>query len=270
MKKKNIITILAVIILVILIVFIVLFQDKKLDVTSKEVTELYKTLGEVDINKCGGLITYSDKAITANDLDINNRLCRAYYSLNDNQINTQVEKSSKTNSNGIKICKIGESTTLATTNENETECEYQIIEKSKLKESYKNIYGSDIEEEDKFYISDKEICIKEGEVYYCGNAENYNVSIAPDSTIYRIIDKAIEKTSGELIIYDYFLKISNNICYSTNTNNEVKECSNEIKKKDLTNDDEAIKIVKKYGSIYKHTFKKDSNKSHYWYKSELK
>ena len=269
MKKKNIITILAVIILVILIVFIVLFQDKKLDITSKEVTELYKALGEVDINKCGGLITYIDKTITANDIDINNRLCRTYNSLNDDQINTQVEKSSKINSNGIKICKIGESTTLATTNENETECEYQTIESSKLKESYQMIYGSEISEEDKFYISDKEICIKEGEVYYCGNAENYNVSISPEFTIYRIIDKAIEKTTGELIIYDYFLKISNNICYSTNTNSEVKECSSEIKNKDLTND-EAIKIVKKYGSIYKHTFKSDSNKNHYWYKSELK
>lgn len=270
MKKKNIFTILAVVILIVLVVFIVFFQDKKLDITSKQVTDLYKSLGEVDINKCGGLITYSDKAMTESDLDVENRLCQAYYNLDDNQKNTQTIKSDGKNENNVKTCKVGDNTTLATTNDDESECTYQVIEYSSLKEKYQNIYGNDMPEQDKFYVSGKNVCIKEGEKYFCGEAENYKMSIAPETTIYRIIDKAIQKLDGEIIIYDYFLKISNNVCYSGNNNTENKECSDVIKDKNLDNDDEAIKIVKKYGSVYKHTFKENSNKNHYWYKSELK
>lgn len=270
MKKKNIFTILAVLILIILVVFIIFFQEKKLDITSENVTDLYKVLGEVDINKCGGLITYSDKTITESDLDVENRLCRAYYNLNSKQIEEQTMKSDGVNDNKVKICKVGDTTTLATTNEDETECSYQVIKEDDLNNEYKNIYGKDIVSQEKFYISDKKICIKEGEKYYCGDAESYKMSIAPEATIYRIIDKAVQKLSGEIIIYDYFLKVSNNACYSTNVGNENKECSDAIKNKDLNDDKEAIKIVKKYGSIYKHTYKEDSNENYYWFKSELK
>lgn len=270
MKKKNIFLILAAVLLVILIIFLIFLQDKKLDVTSKTVTDLHESLGTVDINKCGGLITYSDKPITENDLSNENRLCMAYYNLADSQKTTENIPSDGKNDNKINICKVGESTTLTTNNEEETECVYQLINKSDLEASYLKLYGNKLVSEENFYISDKEACFKEGEKYYCGNAENYKISLIPETTIYRIIDKAIKKLNGEIVIYDYFLKISNNVCYSKNNNEENSNCTKELTDKDLSNDDEVIALVKKYGAIYKHTFKEDKNKNHYWIKSELK
>lgn len=269
MKKKNIFTLIAAVIIIILIFFLVFLSEKKLDIASEEVKKLHESLGDVDINKCGGLITYGDNSITLTDIDVENRLCRAYYDLKENQKKNQKTQSNEKNSDGTRICKVGESTTLATTDENETECAYNVIEISDLKESYGNIYGNTMNEEDKFYISDKEICIKEGEKYYCGNAETYKISITPEATIYRIINKAIKRLNGDIVVYDYFLKISNNACYSKNTNTENKECSDEIKEKELSKDEEVIEIVKKYGTIYKHTFKQNKNKNHYWEKTEL-
>lgn len=270
MKKKNIILAIAIIVLALLLIFVVFLGEKKLDIASNKVTNLHNSLGEVDINKCGGLITYSDKTITENDLEVENRLCKAYHNIKSEDITSEIIKSTEKNKNNIKICKVGESTTLTTTNELETECDYQIIEEKALKQAYKEIYGNEIPNQDSFYISDKEVCYKEGEKYYCGNAENYKISIAPETSIYRIINKAIEKINGEIVIYDYFLKISNNMCYSKNNNEENKECSEELKNIDLTKDEETISLVKKYGAVYKHTFKKDKNKNHYWYKTELK
>lgn len=268
MKKKNIIITLAAVLLIVLIVCMFLLKDKKLDPTDKLVTDLYSLLGEVDINKCGGLITYGDQTITENDLSIENRLCMAY--LNVNNKNTQKVKSTEQNSNKINICKVGEKTIFATSDESETECEYEILNKSDLKEVYFKIYGSELVEEEKFYISDKKACFKEGEEYYCGNAETYNVSITPETTIYRIIDKVTEKLNGEIIIQDFFLKISNNKCYSKNNSEENEKCTNELKDIDLNSDKETIALVKKYGATYKHTFKKASDQHHYWFKTEVK
>lgn len=270
MKKKNLILIIAAVaLLIILIFFIIILGDKKLDINSQKVTNLHASLGEVDINKCGGLITYSDKNITANDLDIDNKLCKAFYELKDNQKSSKTTQNSEKNSNGISICKIGENIAIATTDDDEKECSYQIIESSDLEEAYISIYGDKLDSEESFYISNKEACYKEGERYYCGNAENFKLSIAPEATIFRLINKAIEHTNGEIIIYDYFLKISNNTCYSTNTNNENKECSKELVNIKLEDDKDVISLVKKYGSIYKHTFKEDKNKNHYWFKTEI-
>lgn len=268
MKKKYLI--ISAVVLIVLLIFVVFLRENKLNITSNKVKDLHASLGEVDINKCGGLITYSDKTMIESNLDIDNRLCRAYYAIDSKNIITDVVRETNKNDNNIKTCKVGENTIFTTTDEKETECSFKIIENSSLKEAYINIYGIEMVEKDSFYISDKEICHKEGEKYYCGNAENYKVSIIPEATIFRIINKAIQKTSGEINIYDYFLKISNNTCYSKNSDEESKECSEELKKVDINNDEEAIALVKKYGAIYKHTFKEGKNKNYYWLKTELK
>lgn len=270
MKKKNFILIISAAVLIILLIFVVFLGEKKLNINSKKIKELHASLGEIDINKCGGLITYSDKITIESDLDIENRLCRAYYSLEEKNITTKVSKDISKNESDIKICKIGENATLSTTDEKETECSYKIIESNSLKEAYLKIYGTQMSDVNNFYISDKEICQKEGEKYYCGNAENYKLSIIPETSIYRIINKAVQKINGDIIVYDYFLKISNNLCYPKNNNEENKECSQELAKVNLSNDNEIIALVKKYGAIYKHTFKEDKNKNHYWFKTELK
>jgi len=82
MKKvnKKIIYIIVIIILLILIgIMAFVFSDKRLDLESKQVNDLYKYLGEVDIYHCGGLITYQDKNISIDDITKENALCMAYY-----------------------------------------------------------------------------------------------------------------------------------------------------------------------------------------------
>lgn len=269
MKNKNLVLIISVIILIILLIFVVFLGEKKLDINSDKIKNLHASLGEVDTNKCGGLITYSDKTMTESDLDIENRLCKSYYAMNIKDIITEVTKETIQNENDNKICKVGEKTTLATTDEKESECSYKIIENNILNEVYTDIYGTKMTEKDSFYISDKEACYKEGERYYCGKAENYKVSIIPNTTIFRMIDKAIESSNGEIIIYDYFLKISNNICYYKNNSEKNNECSEELKKIDINNTKETMSLIKKYGTIYKHTFKEGKNDSYYWFKTEL-
>jgi len=269
MNKKNIFIILAAVLIVVIIVLGIIFQDNELDITSKKVTDLHNSLGEANINKCGGLITYSDKAITEKDLESDNRLCMAYYRLEKDQKAENTIKSSGKNESKIEICQVGESTTLATNNDDETECTYETINEVDLKDAYQKLYGNNLPEVESFYISDKKACFKEGEKYYCGDSETYNLSLAPETTIYRIIKSAVEKSNGDIIIYDYFLKVSNTTCYSKNNNEENNECSNNLKDTDLTKDKEVISLVKKYGSVYKHTFKKDKNENYYWFKSEL-
>ena len=82
MKNKNLVLIISVIILIILLIFVVFLGEKKLDINSDKIKNLHASLGDVDTNKCGGLITYSDKTMTESDLDIENRLCKAYYAMN--------------------------------------------------------------------------------------------------------------------------------------------------------------------------------------------
>ena len=66
MKNKNLVLIISVIILIILLIFVVFLGEKKLDINSDKIKNLHASLGEVDTNKCGGLITYSDKTMTVN------------------------------------------------------------------------------------------------------------------------------------------------------------------------------------------------------------
>ena len=267
-KNKNynkIYFIAAIVLMALIIILALILSDKRLDLKSEQVSTLYNYLGEVDVYRCGGLITYKDKAITKDEISNENALCMAYYNLKNDKITTETAKSTRKNKNNIKTCKVGESITLAAKDE-ENECQYSIINKKDLNDSYKKIYGENIKDYSKFFISSTEACYIEGDTYYCGTAESYIYSLTPAATIYRLLNKAVKKINGDIVIYDYFLKESDNKCYPKNNNEENKECSKEIKS--IENIDE--KFVSKYGNIYKHTFKKDDSGNYYWFKSELK
>jgi len=268
MKKRNKLEwpiVIIIIVAILLVAAIFFIGDKKLDLESDEIKNLYSYLGEVDIYRCGGLITYNDNETTKEDISSENSLCNAYYNTNENKLKTNSIESTDTNSNKIKICKVGDKTTIAA-NEDSKECTYNTISKEDLNETYKKIYGEDIKTyEEKFQISDSKTCYLEGETYYCGEAETYTYSLGNDATIYRLMDKALKTHNGKITITDYFLKISSNKCYaSNNSTNELTTCSEEItsgKKIDA-------ELIKKYGSLYKHTFVKDANENYYWNKSE--
>lgn len=265
MKNKKVILVVAAV-CVVLVLLGLTIKDKNLDLNSKEVGDLYKYLGEVDINHCGGLITYSDKEITQKSLSEEERLCMAYYQVEDNNKKQESMKSTGKNNKDIKICKVGEKTTIVADEEDDKKCTYEMIKEKDLKESYQKIYGKEIDSNKPFYITSKEICRKEGETYYCGTAETFQYSILPETTIYRLMNKAIKKLNGDINLYDYFLKVSDKTCYAKNNNEETKECSDALKKQKEIDQ----KFISKYGSIYKHTFKKDANGNYYWYKSEIK
>lgn len=250
-------------ILVVLLVIVVFFLvgDKKFDFESKEVTKLYSYLGEVDIYRCGGLVTYGEKAINKDNLSDDNTFCNSYYNLNDEDLNILEVKSTGTGKN--KVCKVGDNIFIP--DENSNNCAYKEITKKDLNNAYQKIYGEEISKYiDKFSISDSEVCYLKGETYSCGNTGTYTYSIGTNATVYRIIDKAIKTYNGKIIISDYYLKVSDDICYKNGSSEELEECSKEIKSGVKID----AKLIMRYGSLYKHTFLSDSNDNFYWSKSE--
>lgn len=267
MKQKVVCIILVVVFLIVFGVACFLISDKKLDLDSKLVNDLYNKLGSTDIYHCGGLITYGDNPITSADISPENALCNAYYNLASEDITSGNLKITGKNASDMKVCKIGESATLAISDEKNEECYYSTFSKEALNKSYYKTYGSNIDEYNKFYIASDKICVLNEDNYYCGVAENFNYYLAPDATILRLKNKALKKHNGDIVIYDYFLKVSNNKCYATNTTTEEDtNCSSNIP----SNGNIDAKFVEKYGTLYKHTFKTAKNGEYYWIQTEIK
>lgn len=265
-KRKSLLPIGLLLLAIFLVIAVIFVQDKRLDLDSEEVTALYKYLGEVDIYHCGGLVTYGEQTITKDDISADNALCMAYYNTNKALIKENIISSNTTTSSKTKSCKVGDNT-IFIANENTDECSYNTISKTDLNNSYKDIYGNDIQNyEDKFQITDSKICYLEGDMYYCGNTDTFAYSIGSDATVYRLMDKAIKSYNGnKIVISDYYLKVSNNgTCYKNGSSEELEECSKEIKSGAKVDAD----LIRNYGSLYKHTFIKDSNDNYYWSKSE--
>lgn len=264
MNSKKIYLIISLLVLIVLLGILTTIGEKKYDPNSPEITKLYGYLGNIDINKCGGLQTYTNKTVSAADISLENKLCMAYYNLENNSLESKETKYTKTNNIGTKVCKIGDKVTLTANIKDNTICAYNIATKNDLTTSYQNIYGLDVEKYNDFSISGTNTCYLEGDKYYCGEGETYTYTIGADATIYRLINKVIKNKNQEIVIYDYFLKISNNTCYLSTNNDINDECTKSLKNtKEITE-----KFVKKYGKIYKHTFKANENNIYYWSTSE--
>ncbi len=273
MKKKNIFITIIVLCIIAIGITLCFIGDKRLNVEDKLINELYSYLGEVDIYHCGGLNAYSSSSVTKESITNSNLLCMAYYNLKEDQKEANTSKSTGKNKNDNKICKIGEEVTF-TTDEETNECSYEVLKKEDLNAAYQGLYGTNIKDYEEFYITNDDACYLEGDSYYCGAAETFTVSLAPASTIYRLIDKAIEKRNGEINIYDYFLKISENKCYMTNgSDNENEDCTKALSKLDGSfsnlKEEEKAKFMKKYGKLYRHTYELNKD-NYYWTKSEQK
>ena len=266
MKKNKKKFIFGAVFCIFILILVICLSDKKMDLESNIITKLYGYLGEVDIYHCGGLITYNEKATNKDNLKNENKLCMAYYLLDSKDKTEDSVNVSGKNQNDTKICKVGENTTITTSSENDT-CNYSKFSKNSLNKTYKTIYGEEISSSEPFYISSGTACYLEGDTYYCGTAETFTYSLATNATIYRLKSKAVKKINGDIEIYDYFLKVSEDGCYLSNDTDTVSNnCTKALK------DNKKIDafFVKKYGSVYKHTFKKSSKDNYYWVKSELK
>ena len=268
--KKYVVLFIGVVLVAFIISCVIFMGDHELDLNSKEVTTLYSYLGEVDVYHCGGLNQYTKEEVTYDDISTNNKLCQAYYATNKDNIENRKSNTTTTNDQDIDICEVGDNIRLAAL-EGENTCSYQIISEDDLNKAYHNVYGTDIPKEDNtsFNITATKSCYLEEGEYYCGDAENYTWTLRPEATIYRLPAKATKKMNGDIVITDYYLRISENKCYSSNnTDSEITACSNALSENpDTTIDSE---FVQEYGTLYEHTFKKNSNGTNYWYSSNIK
>lgn len=262
-KKIKINMVILIVILFVAIVGLILYftlNGKKLDTNSTQINELYSYLGSNDLEVCNGLSIYSEKEINYDNIDNNIRICNAYSLLDIDE--TSIVKIDKTKKNNT--CSINENIKFATDNYEDDICTITKIESEKINEQYKKMYGKEIENYEQFQLNPTTICYYDEEgYYYCGLSESFTYTIGAEPQTYRTIKKA-NKKDDEIIIFDYFMKVINNECFTTyDGDNKNNNCSN------IFNEDTNVDydFLKKYGTLYKHTFK-ESNGSYYWVKSE--
>lgn len=258
-KKNIIIVLIGVIILVIIVVIIFMFKSKSLNPESDDIIKIYNYLGTNDLDICNGLYAYDENEVNYDTLDNKWRICNAYNNLNVGEETViKIDKTKKDNN-----CSVGENITFATDNYNSDVCTISKVSSEEVNSEYKKIYGRDIKNYETFDYNDTTICYYEDDYYYCGLKESYTTTIGAEPSTYRSIQKAVQN-DDEIIIYDYFLKVVNNECLTSFTGNTKNdECSTDY------NEDTKINYsyLKKYGTRYKHTFKK-SGDDYYWVKSE--
>ena len=111
--KKKFIGIIGIVIIVVVILLVIFLGDKRLDLESDQVQTLYTYLGEVDVNRCGGLNAYIGEVVIYVTISNENKLCMAYYALSDDEKSSESTEVTTTNENDINLCEIGEGIRLA-------------------------------------------------------------------------------------------------------------------------------------------------------------
>lgn len=268
MKKKKInwwlVTKLAIAILAIVLVVLVVLKvikGKEVDTNTSMINEIYTYLGQNDLSYCSGLNTYSNETVSYDSLSNADKICNAVASLylKDEATLMKIDKSKKNNT-----CSIANDLVFATDNYESDMCSLYRIDKDKVSEKYKSMYGKELENDESFTLSNTMICYPHEDSYYCGLSETFTVTVGVEPATYRSIKEAVEK-NNKLIIYDYFIKIANDECFTTYTTDTINsKCSADYKEKQKVN----YSYLKKYGTLYKHTFEKDSKGNYYWVQSE--
>ena len=125
------------------------------------------------------------------------------------------------------------------------------------------IFGQDISNNEEFRADNTHICYLKDNKYYCGLSETFSYVIGNESTIYRVLEKAVKKGS-EIYLYDYFAKITNSTCYKDYTPSTInQDCTSNYKENKVN-----YKFMEKYATKYKHTYRKGENGNYYWVSSE--
>lgn len=259
-KKNLIIIIIAVIVIIALVIVLIYHNTHTLKTDSKEVLKLYDYLGSNDLEMCNGLIVYGEKKITSSDLENETKICLAYTLLGeDDSTSLKIDKSKKNNT-----CTMDGDIVFATDDYEEEVCTITKIDATKVNEKYKEMYGTEIENYIPFQMNNTTICFYSEEgTYYCGLSETYTYTIGAEPHTYRSMSK-VTKSGNELIIYDYILKIINDECYTSYTGSTKNDnCS----KNYVASEDLSYSFIKKYGTKYKHIYKKDG-KDYHWVSSE--
>lgn len=256
--KKNILVYAIIAVFIIILITWFLIKGKSMDANSTLINEIYSYVGNKNLELCDGLINYNAKELGYEDIENSSRICTAYSLLNTEDSTTlKIDRTKKNNT-----CSVTEDIVFATDNYEDEICTITKIDAKLVNDSYKKIYGKDIESYESFQLDNSTICYYKEDAYYCGLSETYTYTIGAEPHTYRTIKKAISK-NDEIIIYDYFIRITNDECYTTYTGDTKNEkCTDNYAGKEID-----YKFMRKYGTLYKHTFKK-SGDSYYWIKSE--
>ncbi len=248
------------IVILIIIIIITIFCLKKDHVNQDIIDEYYTFLGSNDLTLCNGLIAYDSLEVTKDLIEDTDKVCNSYLNLASEKIaKVKVDKNAKKNN-----CTY-EKFTFATDNYEEDYCTIEKIAITDLKNEYNLIYNEEIGDLKDFYIDENKVCHYRNDYYYCGLAETFSYSLMAKPNVYRSIKKTVEQ--GDIIyIYDLFLKTKEEKCYNSfNSDEENAECSKKYAQKGEIN----YRLLKKYGTLYRHTFKlnKETGK-YYWYASQ--
>lgn len=257
-KKKIITSVIILVVLIIVLVIVFVIKSQSLDTNSDLVTEIYSYMGSNDLEVCNGLATYAEDEVNYDSIENSMRICTAYSLLElDDTSMLKIDKSQKNNT-----CSVGENITFATDNYADDICTVTKISSDEVNAQYKKMYGKDIESYDQFQYNDTTVCYYEDGFYYCGLAESYTTTIGGEPHTFRSIKNAT-KENDQIIIYDYFLKVVNNECYTSYTGNTLNDKCSENYDEDT---EVTYNFLKRYGTLYKHTYQK-SGDSYYWVSS---
>lgn len=260
LNSDNILKILVLLLTIITVIVIIagIFNKDNIDSNNKLVSELHNYFNSDDLSNCEGLFNYSDKVVEYDSVNGETRMCLAYQKSNTKKAKESTIKAEKKSDTctykGLVFRKDEES----------NKCSYKKIKREVIDETYKKLYGKEVEDNDSFRIDNLNICYLKGDYYYCGLSETFTYTISSESIIYRVIKKAVEK-GDNIIIYDYFTKIKDNECYENYTTTTINEkCTEKYSNRKKVN----YKFLKKYGTEYKHIYKKAKDGSYYWVSSE--
>ncbi len=259
-KKVDVISIILIVILILLICFLVGYKIKNWGILSnrnKTVKELYSYFSTEDLGECEGLFNYSTEKVNYDNVSATAKLCIAYKK-------ADAEKFKKISYEGDGTCKEGDMVFKTDTDEG-TICTVNKIKQNVLDDSYKKLFGKEIENNEEFKYDGTHICYLKDGYYYCGLSENMKITLTNEITVFRSIARA-EKKDDTITIYDYFTKVTNNNCYFNYTTLNLNQMCTTNLPKDIDTID--YDFVEKYGVKYKHVYKKAKDGSYYWVSSE--
>lgn len=257
-KNKLVILFLVLILLTIITILINLLSSNK--TINKNINNLYSYISNDEIEKCGGLQFYQKDKVTSSTLSNDIKTCVAFIKTDKLKGTKEVFNKDKKK----KTCTTKDKMIFATDNYEEEKCTVKYYDLDKVKDTYKKVFGEEFTNLDSFQLDDYNICYIKDKKIYCGLSEIFSFTISNESYVYRSLKKTVEK-GNTIYIYDYFIKINDNKCYKSFDGDQNKKCSKNYKKENKV----SYKFIKKYGTVYKHTFKKLNNNDYYsWVESE--
>lgn len=260
-KKPDIVLIILYIVLFIILAFLIYTKIKnigRLRNDDKLAVELHDYFSTSDLGLCGGLFNYGPEKMTYDDIDSSSKLCIAYHK-------SDIEGAKALSYEAKKIdstCDVDG--LIFKTDEGTKNCTVTKIDRKIIDNTYKKIFGKDIEDNDTFKFDGYHVCYLKDDSYYCGLSEYYKVTYGNEINVYRSVDR-VTKKKDVITIYDYFAKVVNGEdCYKDyKTQNINSVCKDNLIEGQLKYD-----FLKDYGVRYKHIYKKAQDGTYYWVSSE--